>query len=113
MKRIVREKDTWEDLAPLTKFYICSEMFLKLVTLTLSVLPLIAGQDPAVQIEGIEAHFKQAALVPALLPSFNPTAVLSLNFPGKYDYLAPDISNNTSSHWYRRRRCVSWSSFDP
>ncbi|KAF9476608.1 PEBP-like protein [Pholiota conissans] len=48
---------------------------------TLALVPFVASQT-ALEIEGIKAHFSQSAIVPDLLASFNPSAFLSLNFPG-------------------------------
>jgi hypothetical protein len=61
-------------------------MFAIPVILALAI-PLVAAQsnDTAVQIEAIEAHFTQAALVPQLLATFNPTALLTINFEGVGD----------------------------
>lgn len=54
---------------------------------TLSLVPFVLGQsdDTKVQIEGIEAHFAQSKLVPDLLASFDPTAILAVNFDGVGD----------------------------
>ena len=41
-----------------------------------------AQSDPALEIEAIEAHFKQAAITPGLFPVFNPIAVLDLQYDG-------------------------------
>jgi phosphatidylethanolamine-binding protein len=38
--------------------------------------------DNGIGIAAIEAHFTQAGLVPALLPTFDPTSVMTVNFPG-------------------------------
>ncbi|KIK63864.1 hypothetical protein GYMLUDRAFT_106986, partial [Collybiopsis luxurians FD-317 M1] len=50
-------------------------------------IPFIAAQsnDTAIQIEAIEAHFTQSGLVPELLASFNPSALLTINFEGVGD----------------------------
>ncbi|KAF5376533.1 hypothetical protein D9757_008288 [Collybiopsis confluens] len=60
-------------------------MFALPIILALAI-PLVAAQsnDTAVQIEAIEAHFAQAALVPQLLVNFTPTALLTINFQGKH-----------------------------
>ncbi|KAJ3788552.1 phosphatidylethanolamine-binding protein [Lentinula aff. detonsa] len=65
------------------------------------VLPLIfalpilfvsaQSNDTAVQIEAIEAHFTQAALVPELLATFDPSSILTINFDGVGD-LSPGQS---------------------
>lgn len=56
---------------------------------TLSLVPFVLGQsdDTQVQIEGIEAHFEQSKLVPDLLQSFDPTAILAVDFEGQHDCL--------------------------
>jgi hypothetical protein len=40
------------------------------------------AQDNSVPIKAIEAHFAQSHLVPDLFASFNPTALLTLDYPG-------------------------------
>lgn len=50
---------------------------------TLTLVPFSVAQV-SVGVEAIEAHFQQSAVVPDLLTSFNPSALLSLNFAGKY-----------------------------
>lgn len=54
---------------------------------TLSLVPFALGQsdDTKLEIEGIEAHFTQSKLVPDLLESFVPTALLVVNFGGVGD----------------------------
>ena len=42
----------------------------------------IAVAQSTVQIEAIEAHFKQSLIVPQLLSTFDPTALLSVDFTG-------------------------------
>lgn len=50
------------------------------------VIPFVTAQstsnDTTVQIEAIEAHFTQADIVPALLVTFDPSALLTINFDG-------------------------------
>lgn len=50
------------------------------------VIPFVTAQstsnDTTVQIEAIEAHFTQSNIVPALLATFNPSALLTINFDG-------------------------------
>jgi phosphatidylethanolamine-binding protein len=41
---------------------------------------LVNAQD--IGIPAIEAHFTQAGLVPNLLPTFNPSSIMTVNFPG-------------------------------
>jgi phosphatidylethanolamine-binding protein (PEBP) family uncharacterized protein len=38
--------------------------------------------DTALEIAAIQAHFKNAYIVPDLLPTFNPSAVMNVAFPG-------------------------------
>jgi len=59
-------------------------MFSLLVLVSLAVAPFVSAQSNELptQIAAIEAHFNQAAIVPAALPTFKPTAILTLNFPG-------------------------------
>ncbi|KAI0094097.1 phosphatidylethanolamine-binding protein [Irpex rosettiformis] len=44
-----------------------------------------ASNNTALGIEAIEAHFSQAGLVPSLLATFNPSAVLTLSYSGVGD----------------------------
>ncbi|TFK42868.1 phosphatidylethanolamine-binding protein [Crucibulum laeve] len=55
--------------------------------LALALAPFVAAQstDHALDIKAIEAHFTQSHVVPDLLSSFNPSALLSLNFAGVGD----------------------------
>ena len=43
---------------------------------------LVNAQSNAIGIAAIEAHFTQAGLVPSLLPTFNPSSIMTVNFPG-------------------------------
>jgi phosphatidylethanolamine-binding protein len=52
------------------------------VSLALVSLTAAQSDNPALGIEAIEAHFKQAGITPDLLPSFNPVAVLGLTYNG-------------------------------
>jgi len=57
-------------------------MFLLATTFALSCLSsLVNAQDTALGIAAIEAHFKNADLVPSLLSSFTPTALMTVTFP--------------------------------
>jgi hypothetical protein len=51
---------------------------------TLALVPFATAQT-STGIEGIEAHFHQSAIVPDLLASFDPSALISLNFAGVGD----------------------------
>ena len=42
----------------------------------------VAVAQTTLQIEAIEAHFKQSLIVPQLLSSFDPSALLTVNFTG-------------------------------
>lgn len=61
-------------------------MFFLATAVALSFLgPLVHAQssnDTALEIAAIEAHFKNADLVPSLLSTFTPTAVMSVTFSG-------------------------------
>ena len=60
--------------------------FRKLASLTLAlgtIITVSAQYDGTViQIEAVKAHFAQSGLVPAVLPQFAPTAILSVFFKG-------------------------------
>jgi phosphatidylethanolamine-binding protein len=61
-------------------------MFLLTTAFALSLLDLFANAQPidntAMGISAIEADFKISDLVPDLLPSFNPSALMTVTFPG-------------------------------
>jgi phosphatidylethanolamine-binding protein len=61
-------------------------VFLLATTLALSFLGLVANgkssDDTALGIAAIQAHFKNVDIVPDLLPSFNPSAIMNVAFPG-------------------------------
>ncbi|KAG6829671.1 hypothetical protein H0H92_003915 [Tricholoma furcatifolium] len=60
--------------------------FTLLVSLTLLPFTIAqSGNDTALGIAAMEAHFKQSEIVPELLTSFNPSALLTVNFPGVGD----------------------------
>jgi phosphatidylethanolamine-binding protein (PEBP) family uncharacterized protein len=52
-----------------------------IVALT-SFASLTSAQDASVDIKAIQAHFAQSRLVPDLFATFNPTALLTLDYPG-------------------------------
>ncbi|KJA27255.1 hypothetical protein HYPSUDRAFT_198521 [Hypholoma sublateritium FD-334 SS-4] len=58
---------------------ICLTLVATLALAHLSVAQVSVG------VEAIEAHFQQSAVVPDLLASFNPSALISLNFAGVGD----------------------------
>ncbi|KAG7092215.1 hypothetical protein E1B28_008582 [Marasmius oreades] len=50
----------------------------------LTLLPLVAAQSAQnlpLEIAAIKAHFNQSGLVPSLLPTFEPSALMTINFP--------------------------------
>ena len=53
---------------------------------SLSLLSLVLAQNssdsPAFEVEAIEAHFKNAGLVPDLLANFTPVAEMAVSFNG-------------------------------
>jgi hypothetical protein len=53
--------------------------------ISFTFLSLVASQSngSALQIEAIQAHLNQAGIVPSLLPSFEPSALLVANFAGE------------------------------
>jgi len=61
-------------------------VFLPILSLAL-LLPFAQAQtnDSALQIAAIEAHFKQSQIVPQLLSSFEPSALLTVNYAGVGD----------------------------
>ncbi|KAJ7172736.1 phosphatidylethanolamine-binding protein [Mycena filopes] len=54
-----------------------------IVALALASLATAATAPTVVDIEAIEAHFKQALIVPTLFPTFSPGAILDVAFSGK------------------------------
>ncbi|KAH9483787.1 26 kDa secreted antigen [Psilocybe cubensis] len=56
-------------------------MFALSFVVSVALVPFVAAQA-SVDIQAIEAHFTQSHVVPDLLASFNPSALLSLNFAG-------------------------------
>lgn len=76
------------------------------------VIPFVAAQstpnDTTVQIEAIEAHFTQADIVPALLATFDPSALLAINFDGRSMHFSPFFEILTM--YERCWRCISRSS---
>jgi phosphatidylethanolamine-binding protein (PEBP) family uncharacterized protein len=61
-------------------------MFLLTTTFALPLLGLFANAQPidhtALGISATEADFENSGLVPELLPSFNPSALMTVTFPG-------------------------------
>ncbi|KAF9459556.1 phosphatidylethanolamine-binding protein [Collybia nuda] len=51
------------------------------------ILPFATAQsnDANIQFKAIEAHFTQSQIVPSLLPTFDPSALLIANYPGLGD----------------------------
>ncbi|KAG6853704.1 hypothetical protein C0991_002240 [Blastosporella zonata] len=62
-------------------------MFSLTVLVSIALLPFTLAQsnDTALQVAAIEAHFTQSQIVPQLLASFEPSALLTANFPGVGD----------------------------
>jgi phosphatidylethanolamine-binding protein len=56
--------------------------FPTLVVALTSFASLASAQDTSVGINAIQAHFTQSHLVPDLFATFNPTALLTLDYPG-------------------------------
>jgi phosphatidylethanolamine-binding protein len=57
--------------------------FITLAVLAFTPQALSQSTGSSSQVSVIEAHFKQAQIVPSLLPTFEPTALLSINYAGK------------------------------
>ncbi len=55
--------------------------------------PLAAAQGATLGLQAIKAHFTQSGLVPDLFSSFEPTALLTLGFPGSVTFF-PFISSS-------------------
>lgn len=53
----------------------------------MSLMPFCLAQSGTggIQIEAIEAHFTNAGIVPSLLATFSPTALMTVNFEGVGD----------------------------
>jgi len=56
-----------------------------LVSLALLPFTLAQSSDTALPVAAIEAHFKQSQIVPSLLASFDPSALLTVNYAGVGD----------------------------
>jgi len=52
------------------------------IVATIILAPLALAQDPTLGLQAIRAHFTQSALVPDLFTSFQPSALIGLNFEG-------------------------------
>ncbi|CAA7270149.1 unnamed protein product [Cyclocybe aegerita] len=57
-------------------------MFSRALIASLALVPFAVAQTSSVDIAAIEAHFEQSAIVPDLFPSFTPSALLTLDYPG-------------------------------
>jgi hypothetical protein len=57
-------------------------MAFRTVFVTCALFSVALAQSTQLQLEGIEAHFKNAQLVPVPIPVFDPTAILAANFEG-------------------------------
>lgn len=61
---------------------------LRTLLVSLALVPFSLSQstdNAAIQIKAIEAHFSNAGLVPSLLATFDPSALLSFSFSGVGD----------------------------
>jgi phosphatidylethanolamine-binding protein (PEBP) family uncharacterized protein len=56
-----------------------------LTTLACFNAALAQSTNIPLELAGVEANFKQAELVPSLLPAFDPSALLTINYPGVGD----------------------------
>jgi len=57
-------------------------MALRTFFVACALFSVALAQSTELQLEGIEAHFRNAQLVPVPIPTFEPTAVLAANFQG-------------------------------
>jgi len=57
-------------------------MAFRTLFVTCALFSVALAQSTELQLEGIEAHFTNAQLVPVPIPVFNPTAILAANFAG-------------------------------
>lgn len=73
-----------------------SKKLLSLAFLSFAVAQSTAP-NPALQLQAIQAHFRQAELVPELLSSFEPSALLSVNFAGVGDVTPGQLLNKEQS----------------
>ena len=58
------------------------------IVATLILAPLALAQDPTLRLQAIRAHFTQSALVPDLFTSFQPSALIGLNFEGSVLFIS-------------------------
>lgn len=70
--------------------------------ISLALLPFAFAQESS-DIKAIEAHFTQSHIVPDLFASFNPSALLSLNYAGEPNF--PQIHTFFLLTFFRCRRC--------
>jgi hypothetical protein len=59
-----------------------SSMTFRSLLVTCALFSVALAQSTELQLEAIEAHFKNAQLVPVPIPVFEPTAILAANFQG-------------------------------
>lgn len=65
------------------------------IAATIIFAPFALAQDTTLSLQAIKAHFTQSALVPDLFSSFEPRALLTLNFEGmSFHYLVISPSLN-------------------
>ena len=60
-------------------------MTFRALFVTCAIFSVALAQSTELQLEGIEAHFQNAELVPVPIPAFEPTAILTANFQGLGD----------------------------
>jgi hypothetical protein len=77
--------------------YILSKRFLSLTFLSFAGSQTVTTGTPTLELQAIQAHFKQAELVPELLSSFEPSALLSVNFAGVGDITPGQLLNKAQS----------------
>jgi hypothetical protein len=63
--------------------------FYALVSLACASFAVAQSNSTTLDIEAIEAHFKQSGITPGLFSSFNPVGVLSVEFDGVNGDIAP------------------------
>jgi hypothetical protein len=64
-------------------------MAFRTLFVTCALFSVVLAQSTQLQLEGIEAHFTNAQLVPVPIPAFKPTAILTANFAGGLGSITP------------------------
>jgi hypothetical protein len=77
------------------------------------VIPFVSAQsnDTSLQLKAIEAHFTQSQIVPSLLATFDPSALLSVNYAGERFFFY-NISQYIEDSWNRPWGRHAWSKVD-